>query len=213
MSIKATINGTDYNNVTSLTATDGNTTRTATLTEVGTIETPTNAMGITANGTYDVTNYASAVVDVAPSGTALEIKTLVTVETEDTFGNILSKNPIPLSYENEMVFVFNVGDNLPTQGSYNWGAVLLNVMSTATPTKGLMAKWYANNITTTPSSMRTSGTVNSSNESYWTISDGHITAITVSGISGTYIPAGNSIKYLEIPIDFVNAVINDTAFF
>lgn len=68
MSIKAISNGQTFNNVTKVTATDGTTTKEVTLSEVGTIATPTATKDITANGTnIDVLNFAKVNVNVPTS--------------------------------------------------------------------------------------------------------------------------------------------------
>lgn len=64
MSIRATVDGQNYNGITKINAGG----KSITLSEQGTIATPTATKDITANGTYDVTNFAQAIVNVATGG-------------------------------------------------------------------------------------------------------------------------------------------------
>lgn len=68
MAINATMDGTTYNGVSAVTATDGSTTKTITLSESGVIDTPTATKTIDQNGTYDVLNFASAIVNIQSGG-------------------------------------------------------------------------------------------------------------------------------------------------
>lgn len=64
MSIRATVDGQNYNGITKINAGG----KAITLTEQGTITTPTQTKNIDSNGTYDVTNFAQAIVNVPTGG-------------------------------------------------------------------------------------------------------------------------------------------------
>lgn len=74
MSIKAIMDGQTFDGVTMLTASDGKTTKEVTLSEVGTVPTPTGIKEITENGTFDVTAFAQALVNVAGAGGGADIE-------------------------------------------------------------------------------------------------------------------------------------------
>lgn len=65
MSIRATVDGQNYDGIAKINAGG----KAITLTEQGTIATPTQTKNIDANGTFDVTNFAQAIVNV-PSSSA-----------------------------------------------------------------------------------------------------------------------------------------------
>lgn len=81
--INASYGGQTYNDVESLVATDGTNTATVTLSESGTIPTPTGTKVITSNGTnIDVLNYAK--VDVSVSGGGGDVGGLTEYHTQTT---------------------------------------------------------------------------------------------------------------------------------
>lgn len=71
MAIKAIMDGITYNDVSTITATDGSATKNIALSETGVIDIPTATKNINSNGTYDVMNFANAIVNVSGSDASL----------------------------------------------------------------------------------------------------------------------------------------------
>lgn len=87
MSKNIKLNETDYTGVSTvqLPTTDGGT---ATFKDADEITIPTGSKTITSNGTHDVTEFASAVVEVPTEGMSLELQTATCDSTLGTQGNL-----------------------------------------------------------------------------------------------------------------------------
>lgn len=139
-------------------------------------------------------------------GTVVNGKLLCTLESEMNLKDIIAAHPIPREYEKSLVWIKITGDNIASQGSetINWLIVYCNNTGTPLNARRFMAYMYANGLDS-PDKIGLNGTLYSRNESYITVaSDGSITGLNLN----TYVAAGNSISYLEIPFDYDNFLLN-----
>ena len=139
-------------------------------------------------------------------GTVVNGTLLYTPESDMTVKDIVAAHPIPRKYEKSLVWIKITGANIASQGSrtINWLIVYCNNAGTPLNTRRFMAYMYVNELDS-PNNIGLNGTMSSRNESYITLaSDGSITGLNVD----TYVAAGNSISYLEIPFDYDNFLLN-----
>lgn len=137
-------------------------------------------------------------------GTVVNGKLLYTPESEMNFKDIIAAHPIPRKYEKSFVLIKITGDNIASQGSdtVNWLIVYCDntEIGTALNIKRFAIANYVNQLKS-PNSMRVYETFFGRNGSYITLaSDGSITGLNPD----TYVAAGNSVSYLEIPFDYDN---------
>ena len=133
---------------------------------------------------------------------------LYTPESDMTVKDIVAAHPIPRKYEKSLVWIKITGDNVSTHGddTTNWLIVYCDNIEIGTQrnAKRFVALMYVNGLQS-PNSLPICTTAYSRNGSYITLaSDGSITGLNVS----TYVAAGNSISYLEIPFDYDNFILN-----
>ena len=139
-------------------------------------------------------------------GTVVNGTLLYTPESDMTIKDIVAAHPIPRKYEKSLVWIKITGDNIASQGSetINWLIVYCNNTGTPINARRFMVYMYANGLKS-PNSIGLNGTTFSRNENYITLaSDGSITGLNVD----SYVAAGNSISYLEIPFDYDNFLLN-----
>ena len=135
-------------------------------------------------------------------GTVVNGTLLYTPESDMTVKDIISAHPIPRKYEKSLVWIKITGGNVSTHGSTTINWLMLYCNNTGIPLKErrFMAYMYSNKLEN-PDNIGLNGTVYSRNENSITLaSDGSITGLNVD----TYVAAGNSISYLEIPFDYDN---------
>ena len=139
-------------------------------------------------------------------GTVVNGTLLCTLESDMNVKDIIAAHPIPREYEKSLVWIKITGDNIASQGSetINWLIVYCNNTEIPINARRFMAYMYSNGLKS-PNSIGLNGTVFSRIESYITLaSDGSITGLNTT----TYVAAGNSISYLEIPFDYYNFLLN-----
>lgn len=141
-------------------------------------------------------------------GTVVNGTLLYTPESDMTVKDIVAVHPIPRKYEKSLVWIKITGDNVSTQGddTTNWLFVYCDnsEIGSTNSVKRLAVIMYVNGLKS-PNSLPMSTTSYVRNSSYIALaSDGSITGLNVS----TYVAAGNSISYLEIPFDYDNFLLN-----
>ena len=141
-------------------------------------------------------------------GTVVNGTLLYTPESDMTLKDIVAAHPIPRKYEKSLVWIKIAGDNVSTHGNdtINWLIVYCDNIEIGTQNnaKRFTSYMYANGLQS-PNSMPISATAYSLNGSYITLaSDGSITGLNMN----TYVAAGNSVSYLEIPFDYDNFLLN-----
>ena len=139
-------------------------------------------------------------------GTVVNGTLLYTLESDMNLKDIIAAHPIPRKYEKSLVWIKITGENVSTQGNdtINWLIVYCNNTEIPLKERRFMAYMYANGLQS-PDNIGLNGTLRSRNESYITLaSDGSITGLNVD----SYVAAGNSISYLEIPFDYDNFLLN-----
>lgn len=216
MSKNIKLNNTNYNGVSTVqlpTSSGG----TATFKDTDEITTPSGSKTITTNGTHDVTNFASAVVNVPTSGgsssdLSIEEKMLCTVSAEDKISNILNANKFKLKYKKEILIINVYGSNAPTQGSHTLKKIILFIDNTEI--NGFEGKKLNGLIS--PDSIGSITSVNSDfnmammNSAYMPIqTDGTISWSENYGAT-RYVASGNTISYHEIPVDINTPAIDTT---
>lgn len=135
-------------------------------------------------------------------GTVVNGTLLCTPESDMTVKDIIAAHPIPREYEKSFVLIKITGDNIASQGgdTVNFFIVYCNTTGTPLNTRRVMAYMRVKRLAS-PNSLGLNETFFTRNESYITLaSDGSITGINVD----SYVAAGNSISYLEIPFDYDN---------
>lgn len=137
-------------------------------------------------------------------GTVVNGTLLYTPESDMNLKDIIAAHPIPRKYEKSLVWIKITGDNVSTQGddTTNWLIVYCDNIGIENPesVKRFAVIMYAVGLKS-PNSLPICATPYSKNKSNITLaSDGSITGINVN----TYVAAGNSISYLEIPFDYDN---------
>lgn len=135
-------------------------------------------------------------------GTVVNGTLLFTPESDMTVKDIVAAHPIPRKYEKSLVWIKITGDNIASQGSetINWLIVYCNNAGTPINERRFLAYMYANGLGS-PDNIGLNGTIYSKNENYIGLgTDGTITGLDVN----SYVAAGNSISYLEIPFDYDN---------
>lgn len=137
-------------------------------------------------------------------GTVVNGTLLYTPESDMNVKDIVAAHPIPRKYEKSLVLIKITGDNIASQGSdtINWLIVYCDNIEIGTHLniKRFVMSNYVNQLKS-PNSMRIYETFSGQNGSRITLaSDGSITGLNVN----SYVAAGNSISYLEIPFDYDN---------
>lgn len=141
-------------------------------------------------------------------GTVVNGTLLYTLESDMTIKDIIAAHPIPRKYEKSLVWIKITGDNVSTQGddTTNWLFVYCDnsEIGTQLNIKRFAVIDYANGLKS-PNSMLIFATTYLRNGGYITLaSDGSITGLNVK----SYVAAGNSVSYLEIPFDYDNFLLN-----
>ena len=141
-------------------------------------------------------------------GTVVNGTLLYTPESDMTVKDIVAAHPIPRKYEKSLVWIKIAGDNVSTHGSetINWLIVYCDniEIGASLNIKRFMCSNYVNGLKS-PNSIPIGATAYSRNGSYITLaSDGSITGLNIN----SYVAAGNSISYLEIPFDYDNFLLN-----
>ena len=141
-------------------------------------------------------------------GTVVNGTLLYTLESDMNVKDIFVAHPIPRKYEKSLVWIKITGDNVSTHGSdtINWLIVYCDniEIGTLNKVKLFSGSNYANGLKS-PNSIQILSTLYGRNSSYVTLaSDGSITGLNVK----SYVAAGNSISYLEIPFDYDNFLLN-----
>lgn len=146
---------------------------------------------VTQNGTVDTTLINSLLVAIP----GLQTATFATVAQEMTLKDFLTANPIPLKYKSGIIFLFNNSDNAPTQGAgtTGWNAF---AYYNGSQKFGMFAAYVTQ--LTAPNSIKWAS-VTGSNQTYFDISNG---AITASGSTNAtrYIPAGTVMVRADVPL-------------
>ena len=141
-------------------------------------------------------------------GTVVNGTLLYTLESDMTVKDIVAAHPIPRKYEKSLVWIKIAGDNVSTHGTdtTNWLIVYCDntEIGSANSVKRVAVIMYVNELKS-PNSLPMSTTSYARNPSYITLApDGSITGLNIN----TYVAAGNSISYLEIPFDYDNFLLN-----
>lgn len=141
-------------------------------------------------------------------GTVINGTLLYTPESDMNLKDIIAAHPIPRKYEKSLVWVKIAGDNVSTLGeeTANWLIVYCEnteIETVNTPKRGVAIN-YANGLQS-PNSVLMCKLLYTRTSNFITLaSDGSITGLNVN----TYVAAGNSISYLEIPFDYYNFLLN-----
>ena len=141
-------------------------------------------------------------------GTVINGTLLCTPESEMNLKDIIAAHPIPRKYEKSLVWIKIAGDNVATQGSetVNWLIIYCEntEIETVNTTKRSASLNYANRLQS-PNSMPIFDLTYVKTSKFITLaSDGSITGLNTN----SYVAAGNSISYLEIPFDYYNFLLN-----
>lgn len=141
-------------------------------------------------------------------GTVVNGTLLYTPESDMTVKDIVAAHPIPRKYEKSLVWIKIAGDNIASQGddTTNWLFVYCDnsEIGSAQSQKRFAVIMYVNELKS-PNSLPMSTTSYVLNPSYINLaSDGSITGLNLN----TYVAAGNSVSYLEIPFDYDNFLLN-----
>ena len=141
-------------------------------------------------------------------GTVINGTLLFTPESDMTIKDIIAAHPIPRKYEKSLVWIKIAGDNVSTLGeeTVNWLIIYCEntEIETVNTTKRSAAFNYANGLQS-PNSMPIFKLTYVKTSNFITLaSDGSITGLNTT----TYVAAGNSISYLEIPFDYYNFLLN-----
>lgn len=141
-------------------------------------------------------------------GTVVNGKLLCTLESEMNLKDIIAAHPIPREYEKSLVWIKITGDNIASQGSetVNWLMIYCEntEIETVNTTKRSASFNYTNGLQS-PNSMPMFKLTYVKTSNFITLaSDGSITGLNTT----SYVAAGNSISYLEIPFDYYNFLLN-----
>ena len=141
-------------------------------------------------------------------GTVINGTLLYTLESEMTLKDIIAAHPIPRKYEKSLVWIKITGDNAPTQGTetVNWSIIYCDntAIETVNTEKRMAFFNYANGFQSPNSIPIFKLAYVKQSTAIKLASDGSITGLDTT----TYVAAGNSISYLEIPFDYYNFLLN-----
>lgn len=111
---------------------------------------------------------------------------------------ILTEYPIPIDYDNCVVYLSQKGKNIATQGSTTrWGYIFYVVNSVPT----YIVSPYVNGLISGDDILKNYGmTWSGSNASYFSVNDGKITASSLTSQT-VYFAEGNTLEYACIPFN------------
>ena len=141
-------------------------------------------------------------------GTVINGTLLYTPESDMNLKDIIAAHPIPRKYEKSLVWLKITGDNVSTHGieTVNWSMIYCEntEIETVNTTKRIACFNYANGLQSPNSIPIFKLTYMKQSNLITLASDGSITGLNTD----TYVAAGNSISYLEIPFDYYNFLLN-----
>lgn len=116
---------------------------------------------------------------------------------------ILTEYPIPIDYDNCVVYLSQKGENVATQGSTTrWGYIFYVVSGTS---KYMISPFVNGLISGDDILNNASMTWTGSNASYFSVNDGKITASTLTTQS-VYFAEGNTLQYICLPFNLATGM-------
>ena len=111
---------------------------------------------------------------------------------------ILTEYPIPIDYDNCVVYLSQKGENVATQGgTTRWGHIFYVVDGSP---KYMVSPYVNGLISANDISNNTGMTWNGNNASYFSVIDGKITASSLT-IKNVWFAEGNTLQYVCIPFN------------
>ena len=112
---------------------------------------------------------------------------------------ILTEYPIPIDYDNCVVYLSQKGENIATQGgTTRWGYIFYVVDGSPK----YMVSPYVNGLISADDALSNSGmTWSGSNASYFSVIDGKITASSLT-VQNVWFAEGNTLEYVCLPFNF-----------
>lgn len=116
---------------------------------------------------------------------------------------ILTEYPIPIDYDNCVVYLSQKGENVATQGTRTqWGCVFYVVNGSSK----YMLSLYVNSLISGDAISNNSGlTWNGNNASYFYVNEGKITASPLTSQS-VYFAEGNTLQYVCLPFNLATGM-------